>query len=138
MDFPSSYPEIDRDAITIVSEPLPFGGAVNQNPNPLVADIAASNTQIISMNNSVRGQLLNGDICKNYFFMGATWTEGGAAPTMSFPSGNAVGTSQLANSTMETYTQSSSSFTSFGSCFGCHTTNTTKVSHIFTALQKLF
>jgi hypothetical protein len=117
---------------------MPFGGAVNQNPNPLVPDIATSNTQIISMNNSVRGQLLSGDVRKNYLLLGATWTEGGAAPSASFPSGNVVGTSQLANTTMETFTQASSSFNSFNSCFQCHQTNTTKVSHVFPALKKLF
>ena len=116
----------------------PWGGAANQNPNPLVADVAASNTQIIAINNSVRGQLVGADIRKNYFMVGATWTIGGAAPTGAFPSGNVVGTSQLSNTTMETFQQQSTSFSAFTSCFGCHVTNTTNVSHVFPGLQKLF
>jgi hypothetical protein len=116
----------------------PWGGAAGQDPNPLVADIAASNTQIISMNNSVRGQLVGADIRKNYFFMGATWTIGGAPPSGSFPNGNGVGTSQLANTTMETFQTISSSFSASNNCFGCHVGNTTSVSHVFPGLKKLF
>jgi hypothetical protein len=122
---------------------MPFGAASNQPPNPLITDSAASNTQIISMNNSVRGQLVGNDIRKNYYFLGSTWTENGAAPTDCFPQGNQVGTSQLANSTMETFQQSTNSnFSQFISCFACHSngsgTVTTDVSHIYSSLQKLF
>ena len=127
----------------------PWGGAADQSPNPLVTDMVASNTQIISMNNSVRGQLVGADIRKNYFFMGATWTKGGAAPAplgppdpatasqTSFPTGNAVGTSQLENSTMETFQPGSSSFEVSRNCLGCHlmTITPTDVSHVFSALQ---
>ena len=129
---------------------MPFGGAANQVPNPLVPTVAASNTQIISMNNSEIGQLVGADVRKNYFFMGATWTAGGGAPTVSFPNGNGVGTSQLANSTMETFEMApNSNFGPAFNCFACHNnqdaphpTNspnaTTNVSHIFDVLQKLF
>ena len=58
---------------------MPFGGAVNQNPNPLVSNIATSNTQIISMNNSVRGQLPSGDIRANYFLLALPGPRGGRA-----------------------------------------------------------
>jgi hypothetical protein len=82
------------------------------------------------------------DIRKNYFMVGATWTIGGAPPSppggSAFPAGNVVGTSQLANTTMETFQQSSTQFSAFTSCFGCHTSNTTNVSHVFPFLQKLF
>jgi hypothetical protein len=122
----------------------PFGGASNQDPNPLVGSIAESNTQVISMNNSVLGQLVGGDLRKNYFFLGATWTEGGAAPSASFPSGNVVGTSQLSNTTMETFQQGTATFGPSQSCFGCHSaTNasgnpSTGISHVFNGLAKLF
>ncbi|MGA9119745.1 MAG: hypothetical protein WB699_10300 [Bacteroidota bacterium] len=116
-----------------------WGGASDASPNPLDASTAASNTEIISMNNSVRGMLASGDIRSNYIFVGATWTIGGASPGGSFPNGNEVGTSKLANTTMETYQQGSNTLLSTGSnCFSCHPTNTTNVSHIFGPLKPLF
>jgi hypothetical protein len=71
----------------------------------------ASNTQLVSINSSVLSQLLSGDLRKNYFMLGATWTINGLPPT---PSGIQVGTNVLANSTMETYVQGAMN------CFGCH------------------
>jgi hypothetical protein len=125
----------------------PYGASLGERPNPCVPDDAASNTQIISMNNSVRAQLPRGDIRTNYFMLGATWTDG-KAPTDAFPKGgNVMGTSRLANSTMETFTQGTN-------CFGCHNDNlagraypvsrtdgatpvTTNVSHIFRTVKGL-
>ncbi len=119
----------------------PFGAASDQRPNPLDASSAASNSEIISINDSVIGQLLSGDIRLNYFMLGSTWTIGGAAPNGAFhhvltPSphdvGNEVGTSRLANSTMETYFQGTDTLWASGSnCFSCHGTNKVTVSHIF-------
>jgi hypothetical protein len=68
----------------------PFGGATNQDPNPLVLTVAAPNTHIISTNQSVIGQLVGSDVRKNYYLLGATWTAGGGAPTAPFPNGNGV------------------------------------------------
>lgn len=116
-----------------------WGGASDASPNPLDATPAASNTEIISMNNSVRGMLTSGDVRANYVFEGATWTIGGAPPTGSFPSGNEVGTSKLANTTMETYQQGSNSLVGTGSnCFTCHTSNTVNVSHLFGDIKPMF
>lgn len=56
-----------------------FGGGSDVSPNPLDSSTAASNTEIISINNSVAGMLASGDVRKNYVMTGATWTEGGAA-----------------------------------------------------------
>jgi hypothetical protein len=81
---------------------------------------------MISLNNSVRSQLVKGDVRANYFFVGSTWTEGGQAPTGAYPQGNVIGTSQLANSTMETFQQQTGN-----NCFSCHRTNTTNVSHVY-------
>lgn len=98
----------------------PAGSAISpsntQRTNPwglpgTAAASVGSNTQIVSINNSVLSQLLSGDMRKNYFMLGATWTIGGAPPT---PSGIQVGTNLLANSTMETYVQGSTN------CFTCH------------------
>jgi hypothetical protein len=100
-------------------------------PNPIVASTAESNTEIISINNSVRGMLASGDIRGNYIMTGATWTALGNAPTGQFGAGgNEVGTSQLSNATMETY-QQGSNMASGSNCFSCHRTNTVQVSHMF-------
>jgi hypothetical protein len=85
------------------------------------------NTDVISINNSVRVALNNGDVRKNYIMIGATWRShdmGGAA----------LGTNLLANSTMETFVQGSN-------CLDCHkgsspdsmlgTKNGGGLSHIF-------
>src|SRR5262249_21278235 len=104
----------------------PWGVASNLSPNPVDGGAAASNTEIIGINNSVHGMMPSGDVRNNYFMLGATWTIFGAAPapqfgapTLSNP-GNQVGTSRLANSTMETYQQGSDPTASQGSnCFSC-------------------
>jgi len=108
-----------------------WGAASDVSPNPIDGTAAASNSEIIAINNSVRGMLPTGDVRANYIFKGATWTFGGP-PT----AGNQVGTSQLSNTTMETYQQGAD--TTAGNnhfnCFMCHTSNAsngTVISHIF-------
>lgn len=115
----------------------PFGAALGTQPNPLIADDPASNTQIIAIDNSIQqdfAALPNPnppDIRTNYYMTGATWTENGNPPSSSFPTGINVGTSQLANSTMETFQQTSTSFNAFANnCFSCHATNKINVSHV--------
>jgi hypothetical protein len=75
---------------------------------------------------------------------GATWTIGGAAPT--FPSsfqfgGNGVGTSVLADATLETYQQGidTTVHNDFNphNCLDCHTSNTFNVSHDFGNLKPI-
>lgn len=126
----------------------PFGAAYDQQPNP--ADTTpVSNSSIISINNATqipasssgRGQNLPGaDVRDNYFMLGATWTIGGAVPTNSYgtpppPTANEVGTSLLANTTMETYEQGNSNLFGGGNngknCLFCHAYNTVPTSHIF-------
>jgi hypothetical protein len=122
-----------------------FGAASNALPNPLDASIAASNSEVISINQSVSGLMPSGDVRNNYFMTGATWTELGEAPGGSFSvGGNEVGTSELANSTMETYQQGQDTTTagSTTNCFDCHAFATPSVStngsHMFGALKPLF
>lgn len=123
----------------------PFGTAFAQNPpNPVDANSTASNTEVISINNSVLRQLPVGDIRKNYFFLGTTWTDGGAPPSGPYPTGNEIGTNYLANSTMETYHQGTDNTTASSmNCLTCHTASPgskvadTAVSHIFKRLQPL-
>lgn len=96
---------------------------------------ASMNTQVISATASVRSMLIPGDVRNNYFQIGTTWTAGGAAPN----GGNEVGTSLLANSTLETYMQATTSPPSNGTnCFSCHATNKTTVSHSYNVLKPLF
>lgn len=116
---------------------FPWGANGNVVPNPLVTSAAQSNTEVISINNNVLKMMPAGDVRNNYLFMGATWTDGGFAPTSS----NQVGTSSLANTTMETYDTVAKGT---NNCFGCHNTAnglatgnqpaTTAVSHIFSSL----
>jgi hypothetical protein len=121
---------------------LPWGSATDSATNQEDGSSAASNSEIISINNSIRSLLVGNDVRKNYLFIGATWTFGGAPPSgASYGSdttaGVAIGTSVLANTTMETYFQSAST-----SCFTCHSDNNslnpTALSHIFSKLQPLF
>lgn len=134
----------------------PFGAASDVAPNGLDANSAASNTEVIAINNSVLRQLPKEDVRANYYMIGATWTIGGASPTGPFNrptpgpsgsatptpvpgSGNEVGTSQLANTTMETYQQGPGTTWGKGvNCFACHgPRNTTDISHVFIPLQPL-
>jgi hypothetical protein len=131
-----------------------WGAASDVAPNPVDRSAADSNTEIISINQSVRGMMPSGDVRSNYYLVGATWTIGGGAP-LEFPAtptspGTQVGTSMLAGSTMETYQQGEDTTAgSFGTnCFNCHNTGrlgpsagfgffgtpqlgTVEVSHIF-------
>lgn len=126
----------------------PWGVANEGAPNAENSTPAASNSQVISINNSVLGQLAEGDLRKNYIFIGATWTDSGAAPTgTSYSSTNtakgvAIGTSQLANSTMETYAQNGAGYSQYGTCFSCHSNfqnpslKPADLSHIYSELLK--
>ncbi len=117
-----------------------WGAAANLSPNPIDGSAAASNTEIIAINDSIAGMMPAGDVRTNYFMTGATWTIGGFAPDSS----NQVGTSRLANTTMETYQQGvDNSATGGSNCFSCHTSSnpsiaTTGVSHVFGAIKPLF
>lgn len=90
------------------------------------------NTQVISANVSVINQLTPGDVRRNYVHGGTIWAKPGTQPTGS----NIVGTARLANATLETFVQASS--TSQGAnCFSCHNTNTVAVSHIYRQMHAL-
>ncbi|CCG54209.1 Probable lipoprotein precursor [Flavobacterium indicum GPTSA100-9 = DSM 17447] len=127
----------------------PWGSAVDVKPNAEDATPAASNSEIIAINNSVISKLKGKDVRKNYIFIGATWTENGAGPNgYSYNptvdslkvAGVAIGASQLANSTMETYAQNGDKYNTFGSCFSCHSNNKglkpDDLSHVYNGLMK--
>jgi hypothetical protein len=137
----------------------PFGSFTNIIPN-IQDNPAASNSRVIALNNSVNKMLIGGDVRKNYILIGATWTGKGKGPngssfvaisdtTNGGDSSLAVGTSQLANSTMETYVMPinyqdpNNTFNLNMSCFACHsefTSNTATffpmdISHVFMDLM---
>jgi hypothetical protein len=99
----------------------------------------ANNTAIISLDNAILGLLANGDVRKNYLLVGATWTIGGVLPNGP-TAPPVVGSTSLANSTMETYHQGAMS-----NCFTCHNIGGTVpapaglngISHIYTRTSPL-
>ena len=127
----------------------PWGSSVDVKPNAEDASPAASNSEIIAINNAVISKLKGKDVRKNYIFIGATWTANGAGPngysynpsvdSLKVP-GVAIGASQLANSTMETYMQNGEKYNVHGSCFYCHSNKEglrpDDLSHIYNGLLK--
>jgi hypothetical protein len=128
---------------------LPWGSQRGTVTNPQNGSSAASNSEIISLNYAIQQLMPAGDVRKNYLLVGATWTAGGVGPTgLVYGSGGiqghsklpgaSIGTSVLANTTMETYFQSGRR-----SCFTCHSTpenpsvDPDSISHIFGSLQPL-
>lgn len=121
---------------------FPWGSQMNVSPNAEDGSSAASNSEVISINNGVFGWLVGNDVRKNYLLIGATWTSGGAIPNgQSYSAdtnnpklaGDAIGTSLLANSTMETYFQKPGK-----TCFTCHSGSgllPTDLSHVYGELQ---
>ena len=104
-----------------------WGDAWNAPPSPQVSAKTDSNTAIISINNSIRRMMPDGDVRKNYFMIGATWTHLGQAPVADGHTDR--GARQLLNTTMETFNQAPDNTTpSSITCFTCHFSNQTSVS----------
>jgi hypothetical protein len=91
------------------------------------------NTQVISANVSRVNQLAAGDVRRQYFQLGTTWTIGGASPN----GNNQVGTNRLANATIETFAQRTPPNSPGTNCFSCHGSNTVAVSHIYRQMNPL-
>jgi len=113
----------------------PWSSAMDSVTNAEDKSSAASNSEIISINNAVYNLLKGNDVRKNYQLIGATWTSGGAGPNgqtygYQTEAGVAIGTNVCANSTMETFAQGPAT-----SCFSCHNNNgsllPSDLSHIF-------
>ncbi len=128
-----------------------WGVASDGQPNQADKTPAIAANQIVSLNTDIRAKLsavgAASDPRFNYLLMGATWTLGGARPTGPFPQGgNEIGTSMLANGTMETFAQGNDTKSTSGTnCFACHSSNpketqaqaSTSVSHIFGSTNPL-
>ena len=97
---------------TPVCQVVPYGDPDSTSTN---------RRNIVSINNSVKGQLpASRSIVSHYFLNGGLWTTGGAAalPAISAtsPQTNQRGSLKLANTSMESFTQTTN-------CFGCHNGN---------------
>lgn len=106
--------------VTEVCRMIPYGGGSNDNID-----------NIKSLNNSVHAQLH--DVWNNYFEVGAIWfaANNGLKPNCTFQPGSSLecpvtpgkpiltGSTQLSNTTIETFTQSQSAQ---DNCFACHNT----------------
>jgi hypothetical protein len=120
---------------------MPWGSFTDSLTNQQDTTSAASNSEIISFNNTIQSLLPINDVRSNYMLIGATWTANGTAPNgLSYSASNkvpgvAIGTSLLSNTTMETYFQSSAT-----SCYTCHsnaktpTLNPAILSHMYSAM----
>ncbi len=135
----------------------PFGAASNTTPNNNVASPAASNSEVISVNSSLHNLMTaagaGADPRNNYYMIGAEWAPSGEVPGSStglpanfYPgftvNPNVVGTSQLFNTTMETYDQGPGTVLYQGqntgeTCFDCHggSLAMSSLSHIFSHIN---
>lgn len=127
------YMELDGN--TIKAEPgktIAPSSTIRTHPWGNVADTssAANNTEIISLNDNITGMLKDGDLRKNYFLVGATWTANGV-PGVGNQLPEVKGSKVLANATMETYFQ-------YKNCFSCHQGGKLSgLSHIYSSINPL-
>lgn len=126
-------------APTNVNRSVPWG---NPNDNPSTsnkAEIASlKNALLVSMNRDVQDHVRaaqENDPRQYYFLSGAVWSDGGAIPVQG-SAAQTLGSTQLANSALETFTQG-------GGCFSCHSNWTgnadegsVTLSHIFGSFIK--
>lgn len=139
--------------VAVGSEGIGPSNTYRVNPwgSPPSQAYAGNNAQLISLNNDVRKLLGGGDVRGNYFLSGAVWTQKGNLPAYSTPAPafTQKGSLNLANSTMETFTQDDNptpppSEATTG-CFACHSVSGAAatageglgVSHIYGAIQPL-
>jgi hypothetical protein len=144
---------------------MAWGGPSDVSPNPVDPSAADSNSEIIALNNLAHQQLIAGDVRANYILIGATFS--GTGPQLGplqgdVPGPNSVpwpdvpnppktdiidelGTSQLANSTLETYSQPAvTTYNPLNNCFLCHQGNALGthaglgLSHIYGQIKPLF
>ena len=101
----------------------PWGGTPDQQS-------AENNTAILSINENIASMLADGDVRRNYFLVGTTWTTNGV-PGVGLQIPVVAGSLTLSNSTMETYLQ-------YKNCLGCHQGgNLNGLSHIFGGVKPL-
>ena len=107
--------------------------------------VVDNNTLLLSINESIRSQLSQGDVRANYLQTGGIWTSAPSATadapipnTADFHASDLRGSLQAFNATMETYQQGTS-------CFTCHAQSETapdsfqpfELSHIYSQIAPL-
>ena len=129
----------------MLDTPLPtFSDAKAAVRVGLVPAVVKNNTLLLSLNNSIIGQLGVGDGRKNYVLTGGIWTSATGTDDAPIPNQTGYQTSDLRgslkpfNATMETYTQGNS-------CFSCHSQPVSapnsfgsyQLSHIYAQIDSL-
>lgn len=143
----TTHPSWDSATGNIVGNPQPSPvtatAVLRAHPWGMAGNSAFTNTEVISSNASILSQLIAGDVRRNYFQIGSTWTIGGKSPN----GANEVGTKFLANATIETFAQADLTQvppTMGTNCFSCHgtpnpgTPATVAISHIYREMKPLF
>lgn len=100
--------------ITQVARQYPFGMV----PDPTDPDDQQNLEAINTLNESVWEQLAPDNVWKNYFEVGAIWTNGDLKPNETLQDA-LIGSTLLSNATIETFTQA---IRSENNCFSCHNT----------------
>lgn len=113
--------ELVLDEATQVLQPITQ--ACRQFPFGMVPGSTDSNDQqnlaaITTLNQSVWDQLAPDNLWRNYFEVGAVWTNGDLQPNND-QQANLIGSTKLSNATIETFTQQ---VASQNNCFSCHNT----------------
>jgi hypothetical protein len=119
----------------------PWGSAKSDQGHAAVTN----NTELLSLNASIRSQLSAGDVRSNYIQTGGIWTSAPSATedapipkTQGYVDGDLRGSLFAFNATMETYTQGTN-------CFSCHHQSATapnsfqpfELSHIYSQIVPL-
>jgi hypothetical protein len=136
---------------------MAWGASINLTPNPTDPSSADSDSELVAINNTSHQLLASGDVRANYILTGATFSIIGDIPgpdSVPFPDTanppvtdkvDESGTSQMANTTLETYQQAqNNSYSKFVNCFSCHQGNPlgdsggTGLSHIYGQIKPLF
>lgn len=128
---------VDKNGNIVATPPHTIGPVAAFHENPWgsansVDSSAVNDTEIISINDNVIGQLQGNDVRKNYVMIGAIWTQKGNIPNNP---NTLKGSTELANSTMETYHQNLH-------CFTCHSISSGSsdgldISHIYSDIAPL-
>jgi hypothetical protein len=113
--FNQSHMRLDTKGNIVATKGNTISASDTLLDNPWGQGTTANNTEIISLNDGVLGLLPSGDVRKNYVLVGALWTNGKIPGFDPPPQVQQIGSTQLANSTMETYFQ----FATLN-CFTCH------------------
>lgn len=100
--------------VTQVCRQFPHGMVAGSTDPDDQQNLAA----ITSLNQSVKSQLAADNLWRNYFEVGAIWTDGNLQPNDDLQA-NRLGSTLLNSSTIETFTQN---VASENNCFSCHNT----------------